>query len=180
MPGSLFLFLVLMRVPAVRADDGAVDQNTSYGDHENGHTHVDLDTTFTNSQRQKRSISTFEMAFRNIYNKARRVIEVKDSRPTTYLLVYGYRVDALKDFQSLKTNQIGKDVDLDGPLVGKTGNKIVRLSAAKGRSAPVLEIKTDSPVDTKVTSVIYVPRHLKHRMETLYNSIQENKYLPGN
>ena len=133
---------------------------------------MDLDAAFINRHSQERSVYASKMALRQILNKAQHAIRVKDN--DVYLLVRGFRDDAVHDFQSFQPTERWTDFG-DGALFGQSGDRIVRLSSTKDRDLPVLDIMHDGPTHYSKTSVIYVDS--LDEMENVYNFIKKNNYL---
>ena len=142
-----------------------------------GPNYVDFSTSFTNNRVyvQRRSRSAVELALKKIWNKARRVISTTDDPRSTYLMVQGYRADALKDFQSFQPKQTWTERgDFVGEM-GVAGIKEVRVSATKGRKLPVLQITQNNAADKSVTTVIYCDG--RKEIGKVYKSIKIHKDL---
>ena len=162
MPYVLFLLSMLVFDPEVQGDSANMA---------NSRTHLDLATGFTGSRSPSaRAAFASKMALSRIWNKAVHVIRVKDN--DVYLLVRGFRADAVHDFQTFRPTERWTDFG-EGAMFGQSGNKIVRLNSGKDRSLPVLEITHDKPYSK--TSVVYVDN--LEQMENVYNYIKKNNYL---
>ena len=148
-------------------------------DRAHSHSHLDLDTAIDNDQPRKRSVSAFNMALGHIWKKAAHIIRVKDDL-SVYLLVHGFRDDALNDFKSFRPKHIWVNDNDDSALVGQFGNKAfpeirVRMSSTKGGSLPLLDVWDHNGVDTTVTSVVYCDSFVQ--MDNVYNFVTKYKFL---